>query len=283
MSSVYLAFRMAVQQSFQAGNLYEVLEHRHDVFWTLGSEGDVANFLQHAFTIYVPEHPYKNYFNDLYAMRLPIFTPSIEFLSRLWPEVKSLDTLSSYDGWFDRTIPRMRLLLSADLDAVTPEAKLQELPDPFDLSNDGFRKARTWLDSSDYFHFPGVMHFRSIPDLYSQVMSETLEVSLLQARKVMDDFARQRRAEALQYFAGAVGAKRGAVEEKDDTGRSRLWRWGITVSPHILLKRILNSQGYPAFLHWQIHRMMFRCANSNGLIVFNLCWAGSSYFLGGTQ
>ena len=220
MSSVYLAFRTAVQQSFHSGNLYELLEHRHDVFWTLQSEGDVANFLQHAFTIYVPEHPYKNYFNDLYAMRLPIFTPSIEFLSRLWPEVKSLDTLSCYDGWFDRTVPRTRLLLSADLD-VTREAKLQ-VPEPFDLSNDGFRKARTWLDSSDYFHFPGVMHFKSIPDLYSQVMSETLEVSLLQAREIMDDFARHRRAEALQYFAGAVGAKRGGPGEKDGACPSRL-------------------------------------------------------------
>ena len=146
LSTVYLAFRMALQLYLESENLYEVVEHRHDVFWTLQGEADAVGFLQHAFTVYIPEHPYKNYFNDLYAMRLPIFTPSIHFLARFWPEVQSLDSAGTYDGWFDRTLPRTRLMLST----VT---EVPELLEPFDLSSDGYNKARLWLEPADYFSF----------------------------------------------------------------------------------------------------------------------------------
>ena len=199
LSTVYLAFRMALQLYLESENLYEVVEHRHDVFWTLQSEADAVGFFQHAFTVYIPEHPYKNYFNDLYAMRLPIFTPSIHFLARFWPEVQSLDSAGCYDGWFDRTLPRTRLL------STGPE--VTEVPEPFDLSSDGYNKARLWLEPADYFHFPGLMHFNSLADLHSKVASEDLEASLLEARRVMADFARQRRAESLQYFAAAMYGK----------------------------------------------------------------------------
>ena len=196
---MYLAFRMALQLHLELENLYEVVEHRHDVFWTLQSEADAAGFLQHAFTVYIPEHPYKNYFNDLYAMRLPIFAPSIHFLARFWPEVQSLDSAGCYDGWFDRTLPRTRLLLSTRTEVTeVPE------PEPFDLSSDGYNKARVWLEPADFFHFPGLMHFNSIADLHSKVASEALEASLLEARRVMADFARQRRAESRRYFASAM-------------------------------------------------------------------------------
>ena len=208
LSTVYLAFRMALQLYLESENLYEVVEHRHDVFWTLQGEADAVGFLQHAFTVYIPEHPYKNYFNDLYAMRLPIFTPSIHFLARFWPEVQSLDSAGTYHGWFDRTLPRTRLMLST----VT---EVPELLEPFDLSSDGYNKARLWLEPADYFHFPGLMHFNSIADLHRRVTSEALDASLLEARRVMADFARQRRAESLQYFASAMYGKTGGWADQE--------------------------------------------------------------------
>ena len=209
LSTVYLAFRMALQLYLESENLYEVVEHRHDVFWTLQGEADAVGFFQHAFTVYIPEHPYKNYFNDLYAMRLPIFTPSIHFLARFWPEVQSLDSAGTYDGWFDRTLPRTRLMLSGT------EAEVPELLEPFDLSSDGYNKARLWLEPADYFHFPGLMHFNSIADLHRKVATEALEASLLEARRVMADFARQRRAESLQYFASAMYGKTGGWADQE--------------------------------------------------------------------
>ena len=106
-----------------------MVEHQHNQFWTLKSPSDTWGFLQHAFTIYIPEHPYKNYFNDLYAMRLPIYTPSIDFLATMWPLLKSMESSDCYDGWFERHISRTRLGVELDL------------PEPFNLSEDGFNKA----------------------------------------------------------------------------------------------------------------------------------------------
>ena len=58
-SSIYLTFRIALQNVLQDGGL-RLVEHRQDVFWTLQSMSDAGGFLMHAFGVYVPEVPYKS-------------------------------------------------------------------------------------------------------------------------------------------------------------------------------------------------------------------------------
>ncbi|CAK9111889.1 13 kDa deflagellation-inducible protein [Durusdinium trenchii] len=200
-SSVYLAFRLALQELLNALG-FEMAEHRQDVFWTLQSSGDVA-----ALTVYIPEHPYKNYFNDarrkyyswrndLYAMRLPIYLPSIDFIARFWPEVRSLDTAQCYDGWFDRRLPRTRL--------TEPSAESESpLPEPFDLSDGGYEKVRTWLAPADYFAFPGITIFQSLAQLHASLadLDDAHSSHLDAVREQMASFAVQRREEAAQLLS----------------------------------------------------------------------------------
>ncbi|CAJ1428397.1 unnamed protein product [Effrenium voratum] len=189
LSSIYISFRLLLQSYLQHSTFFEVVEHQHNQFWTLKSPSDTWGFLQHAFTIYIPEHPYKNYFNDLYAMRLPIYTPSIDFLATMWPLLKSMESSDCYDGWFERHISRTRLGVELDL------------PEPFNLSEDGFNKVRTWMEPADYFHFPAVMTFKGAADLYSQITSPDIPATLATARDAMAAFARARHAESLGQFA----------------------------------------------------------------------------------
>ena len=151
LSAVYLAMRTVLRQMAHI----EVFEHTHDKFWVFAQQEHVDIVLSHTCAIYIPEHPYKNYFNDLYAMLLPLFVPSLDFLANIWLQLLNLDEEGVYDGWFDRTIPRVLLRQGADDDDLAP----------FDLSSNGLQKVRRWTASADYFHFPGVMTFNGLADL----------------------------------------------------------------------------------------------------------------------
>ena len=151
LSTVYLAMRTVMRQMPHN----EFSEHRHDQFWTLSEPEHVEHMLTYSSAVYIPEHPYKNYFNDLYAMLLPLFLPTLDFLARIWLQLTSLDDDEVYDGWFDRTIPRVRIGGRADEDSLPP----------FDLRTDGLQKVRKWAASADYFHFPGIMTFNGMADL----------------------------------------------------------------------------------------------------------------------
>eukprot|EP00913_Durusdinium_trenchii_P026437 g24803.t1 len=133
---------------------------------------------------------------DLYAMRLPIYLPSIDFIARFWPEVRSLDTAQCYDGWFDRRLPRTRL--------TEPSAESESpLPEPFDLSDGGYEKVRTWLAPADYFAFPGITIFQSLAQLHASLadLDDAHSSHLDAVREQMASFAVQRREEAAQLLS----------------------------------------------------------------------------------
>ncbi|CAE8634005.1 unnamed protein product, partial [Polarella glacialis] len=74
--------------------------------WDMEDTEHVAWLLQHRAVVYLPEHFYKNVFNDFYAAGMPIFLPSLPLLGWLWPRLRQAERDATYDGWLDRRIPR---------------------------------------------------------------------------------------------------------------------------------------------------------------------------------
>eukprot|EP00439_Symbiodinium_sp_Y106_P024274 s5793_g2.t4 len=183
-SAVYLAMRSALLQV----SGFEFVEQTHNTPWSFATFEDVQNMLDHFCAIYFPEHPYKNYFNDMYAMLLPIFTPTLEFLAHIWQQLHDMEESGVYDGWFSRAIPRIRLRPADDDDPLPP----------FDLGSNGLQKVLKWTAAADYFHFPGVMTFNGLADLTSKLRSQDLQSSLEDARFKMLQHVQSRREDALR-------------------------------------------------------------------------------------
>ncbi|CAE7369592.1 DIP13 [Symbiodinium natans] len=203
-SAVYLAMRAVLRQMAS----FEFFEHTHNTFWSFNELEHVETVLSHCCAVYFPEHPYKNYFNDLYSMLLPLFTPSLNFLAHIWLHVSSLDTEEVYDGWFDRAIPRTRLRVGASDDGLAP----------FNLSSNGMQKIIKWTASADYFHFPGVIMFNGLADLQRQLKSQDLQFSLDDARKRMRQHVRSRHEDAVQKCGRLL--EHFVAAEKNRTERS---------------------------------------------------------------
>eukprot|EP00928_Gymnodinium_smaydae_P009670 TRINITY_DN13619_c0_g4_i1.p1 TRINITY_DN13619_c0_g4~~TRINITY_DN13619_c0_g4_i1.p1 ORF type:complete len:603 (+),score=93.11 TRINITY_DN13619_c0_g4_i1:59-1867(+) len=139
--------------------------------WDYNDASQVADVLRHRAAVYVPEVPYKNLFNEFYAMRLPLFVPSLRFLARLWPRVRGVDddSRATYDGWFDRNLPHVRL--------GAPSRSSTPAPEPFDLDADGEAKVLHWARFADYYHFPGVLTFAGVAELVEALSNADLETS----------------------------------------------------------------------------------------------------------
>lgn len=118
--------------------------------WDYGSQAELASELAHLAVVYIPDTPYKNSFNDFYAMGLPMFVPAPGFLAKFWPRLQVVETFKTYDGWFDRGLPRFRLQHAIGRSTV---------PEPFDLGVEGEAKVRHWVRLADYYRFPGVFIF----------------------------------------------------------------------------------------------------------------------------
>ncbi|CAE7586742.1 DIP13 [Symbiodinium sp. KB8] len=183
-SAVYLAMRSALMQV----SGFEFVEQTHNTPWSFASFEDVQEMLDHFCAVYFPEHPYKNYFNDMYAMLLPIFTPTLDFLAHIWQQLHDMEESGVYDGWFSRAIPRVRLRLKAEDDPLPP----------FDLGSNGLQKVLKWTAAADYFHFPGVMTFNGLADLTSKLRSQDLQSNLEDARFKMLQHVQSRREDALR-------------------------------------------------------------------------------------
>ncbi|CAE8611614.1 unnamed protein product, partial [Polarella glacialis] len=127
-SQMYWAFKRGIEELLPAWPLTE------GYGWHLNSDEGVTGILEHTHSVYLPEHPYKNYFNDLYSLLVPMLLPSAPFLARIWvllkPQDSDADDDQPYEGWFDSTIPRTRLNAQYRSD----------VPEPFDLRSDGEAK-----------------------------------------------------------------------------------------------------------------------------------------------
>lgn len=130
---------------------------------------DVARLLGFRSCLYLPEHPHKNHFADIYSAGLPIFTPNLVFLARLWASLRQADESEDvYDGWFDRRLSRHRL---------EPDSKDDSTPAPFDLRTAAVEKIEYWTRLSDYFHFPGTVLFASAADLADKLATVNLDIA----------------------------------------------------------------------------------------------------------
>lgn len=149
-----VAFGEALQQTWPHG--LKQLATR----WDFSDQSQVTELLKHRAVVYIPEHPYKNVFNDFYSAGLPVLVPDIRFLARLWPTLRHTDRQATYDGWFERSIARTRLRGVGRAD-VQGEDSLE----PFDLDVNGAAKVQHWLRLADFYHFPGVLLFGGLAEL----------------------------------------------------------------------------------------------------------------------
>ncbi|CAE7377523.1 DIP13 [Symbiodinium natans] len=137
--------------------------------WDWEDQTQVSWVQQHLAVVFIPDHPFTNVFQDLCAMRLPIFVPSRAILAWLWPRLKNPRDGATYHGWFEKDIPRVMLSRSSPHHAGMPE--------PFNLDVDGEAKVKYWLRLAEYYHFPGVQVFHSLAGLIADLRPDVLQAA----------------------------------------------------------------------------------------------------------
>eukprot|EP00928_Gymnodinium_smaydae_P065274 TRINITY_DN48440_c0_g1_i1.p1 TRINITY_DN48440_c0_g1~~TRINITY_DN48440_c0_g1_i1.p1 ORF type:complete len:645 (-),score=131.08 TRINITY_DN48440_c0_g1_i1:61-1875(-) len=202
----------------------------HQARWDYA--GDVAavrEVLQYEAVVYIPEHPYKNFFNDLYAILTPLYLPSLAFLARFWINLQHPENYTTYDGWFDRRLARVRIgsapSCAACASASAPGAGSggstggseracePPEPEPFDLDIDGEAKALYWGRLADYYHFPGVRLFAGAAALVAELSTPSTErtEARMRQREQMKRHVDRRRAHALAVATSIIASAASAT------------------------------------------------------------------------
>lgn len=150
-----------------------------------------SDLTAHMGMIYVPYQVSVMSLFEQYRMNIPLFFPSKELLTK-WQHKHMLMKERTWSGTFGNR-PQKSDIGPFDSNAL--------IPDP---NNEGDEKAiRYWIEFSDFYQFPHIMYFDSIPDLVGKLEKITLS-ELLAVSEKMKEHNRQAKEELLEAWAAIL-------------------------------------------------------------------------------
>ncbi|CAE8629921.1 unnamed protein product, partial [Polarella glacialis] len=139
-----------------------------------GKHVSCEEMVQHHAVLFMPEDLVKMSFWELYRSATPLFVPSLGLASNILPHLDGhgrgayeLSMLSGGDGMLahffdpDAALPHFQELK----EEAAATRKLFSAPFDVRARADGHRKVYQWAGLGDFWNFPAVVHFDSIPDL----------------------------------------------------------------------------------------------------------------------